>query len=159
MEEDINTLKHFIINAKNTTLLNGSIYCYEVRANQLKALENILTDYEQKLKALDKAEDFIKQLGRYLDDLRNERAELVDKVQELKNDLEHDGLAHKYLTLKATSIPKQVIRDEIEKLEKDAEKIREKKKDAYDSDRSKSRLQAYLTKTNEIAERLKELLK
>ena len=55
-------------------------------------------------------------------------------------------------------IPKSIIREEIEKLERDAEKIREKKKDANDYDRSKARMQAYLTKTNEIKKRLEELL-
>lgn len=55
-------------------------------------------------------------------------------------------------------ISNSVIIKEIEKLKRDEERIREKKKSSYDCDRSKSRMQAYLTKTKEFKERLKELL-
>jgi len=55
-------------------------------------------------------------------------------------------------------IPKSVIKQEIEKLQRDEERIREKKKTSYDSDRSKSRMQAYLTKTKEIKIRLQKIL-
>ena len=106
MEEDIKIAKELIEN-KHGELLN----CWDYGEEARKSLENILNE----LKRLQEENE---RLQKILDDLRNERAELVDKVQELKNDLEHDGLAHKYLTLKATSIPKQVIRDKIEYLEK-----------------------------------------
>ena len=44
--------------------------------------------------------------------------ELEEQNEDLKNDLHHDGLAHKYLTLKATAIPKSKIKEKIEELEK-----------------------------------------
>ena len=43
--------------------------------------------------------------------------ELEEENEDLKNDLHHDGLAHKYLTLKATSIPKSKIKEKIEEIE------------------------------------------
>ena len=75
-----------------------------------------------------------------------ENAEIYRKAQKKIQDM------------KANSIPKSVIREKIEELERDEEKIRVKKKGSHDSDRSKARMQAYLTKTIEIKNRLKELL-
>lgn len=94
---------------------------------------------------------------------KNKTLELVNtlrsycKIDELANDFNYyKNLANAY---QANSISKDKIRDFIKRLEKDVENIREKKKDSHDYDRSSSRIQAYLTKTNEIIKRLKELLK
>ena len=73
-----------------------------------------------------------------------------------RNDLE---IVINYLR---NSIAKQDLIKEIEKIEYDANKTREikkyKKENHYLSDYDKNRLGAYITKSNEIAKRLKELL-
>lgn len=48
----------------------------------------------------------------------NENKELEEQIEDLKDDLYHDGLAHKYLTLKATSVPKSLVKEKIEEYEK-----------------------------------------
>lgn len=89
---------------------------------------------------------------------------LIEKLkkenEELHKEIERQGNAREieeeYIEKKFVS--KDKIRDFIKRLEKDVENIREKKKDSHDYDRSSSRIQAYLTKTNEIIKRLKKLL-
>lgn len=47
------------------------------------------------------------------DELKEKNKELEKENEDLKNDLYHDGLAHKYLTLKATSIPISKIQEKV----------------------------------------------
>lgn len=89
MEEDIDCLKHLIKNTKNTTLLNGNIYTYEIRANQIKALENILIDYKQKTKTLDIQEKLIQTFG---DELEN----LYEKYKQNEKVIEEMAIAMEY---------------------------------------------------------------
>lgn len=60
------------------------------------------------------------------------------------------------------SIPRNDLLNEIERIENDANKTRElkkKKKESYElTDYDKNRLGAYITKSNEIAKRLRRLL-
>ena len=127
IEEDIKILEE--------NLKNGTIYvnC----GNSIdKALENVLARYKQLdslIGEIDNKEvnDALHMLLHWA--LKNTEYEtqkqqfqivnayikqLEEENENLKNDLQHDGLAHKYLTLKATSIPKSKIEDKIEELKK-----------------------------------------
>lgn len=114
-------------------------------ANDLDIIVNLIEKQNKELEPIRELniplKTVVAELNR-LEDLEDDREEMQLIINELRKD----------------SIPKSVIREEIEKLERDTEKIREKKKAANDYDRSKARMQAYLTKTNEIKKRLKELL-
>lgn len=98
---------------------------------------------------------------------RNDLKTLLNLIEKQNRTIDHDieDLSKSYhnlfkmlIELKEDYIPKYKVIGFIKRLEKDAQNIREKKKDSNDYDRSSSRIQAYLTKTNEIIERLKELL-
>lgn len=113
-----------------------------------KALRVLINRYEQ----LEKELEPIRELGIPVETLVAE----FNRLEDIEDDREQMQLIIN--ELRKDSIPKSAIREEIEKLERDEEKIREKKKYANDYDRSKARMQAYLTKTNEIKKRLEELL-
>ena len=121
--------------------------------NELNIILNLTEKQNKKIEELekenlDKSEAVFRFSQRHFNDIEKIKrlAELEERIK--KGEIVEIG----------DSIPKSIIREEIEKLERDAEKIREKKKDANDYDRSKARMQAYLTKTNEIKKRLEELL-
>lgn len=81
-----------------------------------------------------------------IEKLINGYRELEEENEDLKNDLHHDGLAHKYLTLKATSIPKSKIK---EFFTSRLEKYQEADDGAYEQD--------YLTRGElELVDRYKE---
>lgn len=94
--------------------------------------------------------NLIEKLQKEIEELRK----LTEFQKEYINKLEQDLFEN----CSNFVVPKDKIRDFIKCLEKDAQNIREKKKESHDYDRSSSRIQAYLTKTNEIIKRLKELL-
>ena len=68
---------------------------YEIRKAQVQALENLIKGYR----------------------------ELEEQNEDLKNDVHHDGLAHKDLTLKATAIPKSKIKEKIEEVKMTSSQI------------------------------------
>lgn len=106
------------------------------------------------------SEHYIKVLLDLVEKLQKENEKLTEArnwyFEHTVNKAVTPEMLHKIL--RQDYIPKSVIIKEIEKLKRDEERIREKKKSSYDCDRSKSRMQAYLTKTKEFKERLKELL-
>lgn len=61
---------------------------------------------------------FMKKECEALENLLTRYKQLEEENENLKNDLQHDGLAHKYLTLKATSIPKSKVKEKIEEYKK-----------------------------------------
>lgn len=116
---------------------------------ELKELINLLYSNRLTRYGKRKLEDYIK----------NSKKEL-EQEKEKNKELEIEDLAtvHMIGFYAGEKKWKDKIRAKIEELKNDAKNIREKKKNSHDYDRSKSRLQAYLTKTNEMIKRLKELL-
>ena len=115
----------------------------------------------------EKITNMLEKQQKEIDELRQSYDKATTKTEELKKKLGlkqfdvnvvYNDYLEKIRELKINSIPKYKVIEFIKRLEKDAQNIREKKKDSHDYDRSSSRIQAYLTKTNEIIKRLKELL-
>lgn len=127
-----------------------------------KAIEYLQAYIKILNKAIDGDIDYtevepIQKRVKYLETIKN----LIEKLKKENEDREqaHMKLYNEFRQYKDwDSIPKYKIRDFIKRLEKDVKNIREKKKDSHDYDRSSTRIQAYLTKTNEIIKRLKKLL-
>mgnify|MGYP003308381112 CR=1 FL=1 len=55
--------------------------------------------------------------------MRNNIDKITTDNEDLKNDLYQDGLSHKYLTLKATSIPISVIQNKIDEYREKEERL------------------------------------
>ena len=142
----IETLKQLVEESRE---LREEDFYSLIGIHQIQAISDLIKGYEQ----LEKEN---KELKATLKCTQDSWFKDTKKIEELKetvlvaNKLEQE--------IKKLYIPKSVIREKIEELERDEEKIRAKKKGAHDSDRSKARMRAYLTKTIEIKNRLKELL-
>lgn len=99
--------------------------------------------------------NLIEKQQKELEQEKEKNKQFKDIEQQICNEVLIDTSSKEFME---KYIPKYKIRAKIEELKNDEKNIREKKKNSYDYDRSKSRLQAYLTKTNEMIKRLKELL-
>lgn len=83
MEEDIKILEK---------LSKTEYYGDEIFKKESQAIENILTDYKQKLHALDKNENFIKELGKEIDRLREENEKLTTNYNLLEESYFTDNI-------------------------------------------------------------------
>ncbi len=116
MEEDVKVLEDYL-NAIDTF---GTID-YKCINNLYNPIQNILFDYRQKLKALDKSEELIKQLGNELEKLQKENKELLDEkgkdserylqlhdnYQQLKRDFEYIEHEHDRLDKRNNELIKE----------------------------------------------------
>lgn len=111
----INSVENLLTRYKQLDSLIGEIDNKEVNDALHMLLHCALknTEYETQKQQFQIVNAYIKQLE--------------EENENLKNDLQHDGLAHKYLTLKATSIPKSKIEDKIEELKKKVEELTDDK--------------------------------
>ena len=150
MEEDIKILEEFIDAVGEE---------YEV-VKEKQALENLIKRYGE----LEKHIAFYEKHGSYkkrIIELKEENEELKEQVEYLKHEVVlHGSTVEKLVREKMNSIPKSKVEEQIQWLDNDIKNTKEKikREQIYWDDIRKIRLKAYNTKSNEIRNRLQELL-